>query len=281
VSAVVVSYGHEDDLWHCLAALDGRYPVVVVDNSSTPGCRSVAGAAGATYVNPGRNLGFARGVNIGLELTRPFGDDILLLNPDAVADAATVSELQRRLRRHPDERLAAVAPRQRDALGREQRVEWPFPSPAGAWLQALALHGLSSQRCFLVGSVLLLRREAIDDVGRFDEQFFLYAEEADWQWRALLRGWRVALCRGSWAYHAGAGTSDAPTEREIIFHSSQELLLRKWYGNGGWSSARAACVLGSLGRSALLRGGRRRAALRRASLYLRGPRRTALSRGLL
>ena len=63
---VVVAYGAPELLDECLRGLGGRFPVVVVDNSSDPSVRSVVEGHGATYIDPGRNLGFAAGVNLGL-----------------------------------------------------------------------------------------------------------------------------------------------------------------------------------------------------------------------
>jgi GT2 family glycosyltransferase len=123
--------------------------------------------------------------------------------------------------------------------------------------------------------VLLLRREAIEDVGTFDERFFLYAEETDWQRRARDRGWTSAVCESAVAEHAGAGTSTDRVRREKLFHAAQETYIRKWHGGGGWLLYRvAACLGGGIRTLALTRARRRQAALR-TILYLRGPRRCA------
>ena len=106
-----------------------------------------------------------------------------------------------------------MAPAQVDALlGSVARVEWPFPTPAGSWVEAVGLGSLRRRVDFLIGAVLLIRSEALDDVGPFDEEFFLYAEEIDWQRRARTRGWQVALCREVTATHVGAGTGGNAVE---------------------------------------------------------------------
>lgn len=285
ISVVVVAYGSAPDLHRCLSALSGCFPVLVVDNSSDPACADAARATGAGYVDPQCNLGFAGGVNRALDVLAPTTDDILLLNPDAVVEPTAVDRLGACLRAPGNERVAAVAPRQHGRGEVEQQVSWPFPSPAGAWADALGLGrvlgrlglGGSSLRreSFLIGSVLLLRGRAIADVGRLDERFFLYAEEADWQWRARLQGWTVKACDEVEVFHAGGGTDVDPTVRETLFHASAEALLRKWYGQRGWTSARLATIFGALVRAPVRRGKDRRQALFRAQLYLRGPMRAA------
>ena len=86
----------------------------------------------------------------------------------------------------------------------------------------------------MIGSVLLLRAEALDQVGALDERFFLYAEETDWAYRAHRLGWRHAAVHEVRAVHVGAGTSGDAARREAHFHASQERYLRKHYGALGW-----------------------------------------------
>jgi GT2 family glycosyltransferase len=146
-----------------------------------------------------------------------------------------------------------------------------FPSPGRAWLEAIGLGRLIRGPRFVIGSVLMLRAEALDQVGGFDERFFLYAEETDWAYRAHLLGWRHAVVPGAVATHAGGGTSTDPARRERQFHASQERSYRKHFGALGWASARAAQLLGATARGIALPGERGRAAARRAALYRRGP----------
>lgn len=269
---LVVAYGPPDMLDQCLAGLGDALPVTVVDNSSLPQTRDVAVRHRARYVDAGRNRGFAGGVNLGLNALRAAGRgdrDVLLLNPDARVDAAGVRVMHRVLYRHP--RTAAVGARQVDPVnGAPVRVWWPFPTPAGAWIEAAGLGGLHRRHDFAIGSVLLLRAEALAQLGPLDERFFLYAEETDWQWRARRHGWdiRVADVRAS---HEGGGTGGDPTVRELHFYSSGERYIRKHFGALGWQSYRAANVFGAAVRAVVLRGERRTAAARRMSLFLRGP----------
>lgn len=276
LSVVVVAYGHPDHLARCLEPLVGLHRLLVIDNSSDRECELVAAAAGAEYHDPGRNLGFAAALNRALDLLGP-GGDILLLNPDAVVDAPVVAQLWSCLHEPANDRVAAAAPRQLGRDGQESRVCWPLPSPPVTWATALGLGRLVRGRNFLIGSVLLLSGAAIAEVGRFDERFFLYAEEADWQRRAYSLGWTVDLCEEVFAYHAGGGSSTNPLTRELLFHSSAELFLRKWYGRLGWTSARLATIFGALARAVGTRGDDQQLALRRARLYLQGPVRTATS----
>jgi len=273
--AVVVAYDSPAQLSNCLAALARRIPCTVVDNSSSADVAAVAKRHGAAYVDPGSNLGFAAGVNVALSRLAEQRTDVVLINPDAVVTPEAIETLTRFLYDDGNSRVAAVSPRLVDSAFVEQRLVWPFPSPLRMWGEALGLGRLPAHATFVVGAVLLLRHEAIEDVGRFDERYFLYAEEADWQRRALRRGWRSAVCVHAIAEHAGAGTSSDSIRREAFFHAGQETYIRKWYGPGGWALYRFAACLGAAARALVLNNGRRDAASRRAMLYLRGPRRSA------
>ncbi len=92
LEVVVVAYGQPALLARALAPLDGL-SVTVVDNSSSPEVRSVVGGTGARYVDPGRNGGFAAGVNEGLRRADPLAD-VLLVNPDAVIDRSAIETLR-------------------------------------------------------------------------------------------------------------------------------------------------------------------------------------------
>jgi glycosyltransferase involved in cell wall biosynthesis/GT2 family glycosyltransferase len=242
---IVVAYGPPALLDACLSALGGRYPVTIVDNSSLDETRSVAEGHGATYLDAGGNVGFAAGVNKGLASLSPSAGkvDVLLLNPDAIIAATAVAEMHNTLL--ADRRMAATGATQTDpATGAAVKVWWPFPSPRGAWLDAIGLGRFRRARDFAIGSVLLLRAEAINDVGEFDERYFLYSEETDWQFRAVKRGWSIGVSNVT-ATHEGGGTSSDSAVRETYFYRSLQLFVLKHYGEAGWRRFRSAMVFGA------------------------------------
>ena len=275
VKAVVVAYHNTADLRIALEGLEGRVEAFVVDNGTEPAVAALCEQLGAHYLDPGSNVGFAAAVNLGVRAASPDGScDVLLLNPDARVSVATIEAMAAAL--HAQERVAAVSPRLFEEDGTEQQVEWPVPSPRNAWIDAAGVRRFVRPReRFLIGAVLLLRGAALRDVGPFDERFFLYAEESDWELRALRRGWSLLLCPTLSATHVGAGSSSDERRREALFHSSAELFARKWHGNRGWALMRAAAVSGAVLRAVAQGSARRAEHLDRARLYLHGPARVA------
>jgi GT2 family glycosyltransferase len=280
ITVLVVAYGDPATLEACLSSIGDGFPVVVVDNSSSEETRVVAQRSGATYVDPGENLGFASAVNRGLATLVLPDTDVLLLNPDALVEASAVEVLRGVLLSDPG--TACVAPRQhRPGQVTPSPVCWPFPTPSGAWKEALGLGRFGRGWGYVIASVLLVRGEALADVGGFDEGFFLYAEEADWERRATRRGWRVSYCADAVATHVGAATDDQPARREVRFHAGIERYVRKWSGPVGWRSYQTATVLTALRRALVSRGARRRSSLALARRYAKGPYRTALDSGMI
>ena len=268
VEIIVVAYGSPGLLRDALGPVR-ELPVTVVDNSSLPEIAALCDELGVRYIDAGANRGFAAGVNLGLAHRQLPGADVLLLNPDARVEADQIATLQAALLAEPD--IASVAPAQVDEQGHAARVDWPFPTPVNAWREALGLGSRRRGPRFVIGSVLLLRAEALAQLGGLDERFFLYAEETDWAYRAHLLGWRHRLVTASHAVHVGAGTSSDDRRREAHFHASQERYYRKHFGALGWQVTRAAVWAGAAARALILPAERRTAARRRAALYRLGP----------
>ncbi len=267
-----IAFGAAALLDECLRGLEGSVPVLVVDNSSDPEVRAVAARHRARYVDPGRNLGFAAGVNLGLSQRSRPSADLLLLNPDASIGPSEIAQLRHCLHRRED--LACVAPTQSDPSTAATRIGSPGRSPlrCGAWVEAFGLGRLSRRADFLIGSVLLLRarrgarrrplRRAVLPLRRGDRLATARARD---------RGWGAALCPEVAASHVGAGTGGDESVRETHFHASTERYVRKHHGTAGWWVFRTGVMTGSLLRSVLLPAERAASAAFRLRLYRTGP----------
>jgi GT2 family glycosyltransferase len=81
------------------------------------------------------------------------------------------------------------------------------------------------------GAAFVVRREATDVVGLFDEQFFMYSEELDWQRRIQEAGWKVVYLPTAKVLHHGGKSSDqVVAKRHIYFQSSKVRYFRKHHG---------------------------------------------------
>ena len=199
-------------------------PLIVVDNASTDATRELVGklAASARLVPLPANVGYAAAVNAAFAQA---GDrDVLLLNPDVGAPAPDdVEALRAFMAARP--RAAVVAPRLVDANGSTQPSARRFPSLAAMLGSVPALERLAwARRCYedyqspsfateptrvdwAIGAAMLIRRSAYDDVGGWDERFFLYMEDADYCRRLARAGWEVWLLPEIRARHGYARAS--------------------------------------------------------------------------
>jgi N-acetylglucosaminyl-diphospho-decaprenol L-rhamnosyltransferase len=251
VSVIVVSYNTRERLLACLAALEARialpHEVIVVDNASADGSAAAVRARfpGAIVLENEANVGFARANNQGLE--RAQGDYALILNSDAEVGAGCVETLARLLDARPD--VGIVGPRTRFADGRIQVSFGPMLTPRAEWRQrrlvrgvaagdpealrrAEALAAVAHEPAWVSGSCFLARRRAIDQVGRFDEGFFLYEEDVDLCVRVRAAGWKVVFTPTAEAVHHLGSSMGQSAGAGLEYHRSHVRFYAKHHGWG-------------------------------------------------
>ncbi len=265
VSVVVVSYNTRAMTLDCLDALycslgDMPAEVWVVDNASRDGSvEAVRDAFPQTHVLANTdNKGFGAANNQALR--QACGEFLMLLNTDAFVQPDTVERLVAYLRQHP--RAALVGPRLLNGDGSVQQSCYRYPSPPRAWLENLGAsallarhprwgdykrwpHDTAQNVDWVIGACLLLRRAAYDEVGGFDEAFFMYAEETDWQRRFRDKGWDIAFTPSATVTHLGGASGASESARvNAHFFDSLDLYTHKHHGLLGLISLRAAMTVG-------------------------------------
>ena len=240
ISTVIVAYNSGELLRRCLTAVGSSHgEIVVVDNGSPNGDATVARDEfpEVRLIAGTRNAGFGRAANTGVAYAS--GRWVLLLNPDAWPIEDGVERLLEFAESIPG--LGAAGPLLFDSSGQPQRstirpplgaaplaLSTAFPGVVtwlyGAWRRVTSplRRGKVRPTEFLQGSVLLVRRDAFEAVGGFDESFFMYGEDADLCARLRDAGWAVELCHGARFVHLGGGSSGTVSERMHLE------LLRSW-----------------------------------------------------
>jgi hypothetical protein len=200
--------------------------LLVRDNGSDDGtANAVAAHFPEAEVDAGsENLGFAAGVNT--LLARSDAPWFLALNSDAWPEPGAVLRLVRAAEAFPG--AAAVAPRLERPDGTLEHSTYPFPSLEVAAVTGAGLyHRLGRRRAqdlllvgawmhdsprpvdWAVGAAMLLRRQALEDIGGFDERFFMYVEDLEWAWRARQRGWEIRFEPSAVVRHVGNASGEA------------------------------------------------------------------------
>jgi N-acetylglucosaminyl-diphospho-decaprenol L-rhamnosyltransferase len=272
-SAVVVTYNGLPHVERALESVAGL-ETVVVDHGSTDGTLDVVRHRfPETALVEQENRGLAAGWNAGIR--RTASAYVVVLNSDAwlVGDAA--ERLVRFAEGIP--RAAWVAPRLLNPDGTLQPSVRGFPTPWRLATEYLFLRKLAPRSRvlnafygggfahdeireveFAKAACFLLRRAAFDEVGPFDEEFFLFSEETDWSYRARAAGWRTLFFPEAEAVHVGGASwrrESAALFREQVRGHLRFLLKHR--GADTAERARRVMVAGLRLRSVIFRGDRR------------------------
>jgi N-acetylglucosaminyl-diphospho-decaprenol L-rhamnosyltransferase len=274
VSAIIVTYNSALWIGRSIESLsETGAEVIVVDNGSTDGTLDlVRERFPEARLLKEENRGFGAGNNAGMRIAS--GRYFLLLNPDAWLPDGSLYRLVAFADKHLD--AAVVGPRLLNPDGSLQRSVRGYPTPWRIateyfFLRKLAprSHALNAMfgagfdhesvlnADYLFGACLLVRREAVDSVGGFDEDFFLMSEEVDWCYRFHEADWTVLFYPGAEAYHV-VGASLDPTQLKAVVRGHLQF-LRKHHGTRVAERARRVMLWGLRLRALLFRGERGRA----------------------
>ena len=280
VAAVVVTYDALPWIEQCLASLHG-VETVVVDNGSGDGTVAfVRERFPEVRLIESENRGLGAGWNIGLRETA--GAYVLLLN----ADAWLREEALERLRAFADTRprAAVIGPRLLNPDGTLQRSVRGYPTLWRLATEYLFLRklapGSSALNAFyggsfahdevrevevVMGACMLLRREAVEQVGECDEDYFLFSEETDWCYRFREAGWEVVFFPGAECVHVRGASHSGRLYRENL----RGHLLFLWKHRGANEAERARrLLLASLRLRGLVFRGERGRAYREGAAWL-------------
>ena len=250
LSVIIVNYNGGPLLGACLERLAAAIPpgseILIVDNASADGSADDLEARfpGLRVIRNARNVGYGTANNQALEVVR--GRFVLLLNPDVIVEPDAVATGIRYMDEHPDVGILGariLLPNgQLDPPARRS-----FKTPSTYLFKALGLSRAFPRhrrfgRYYLsylsedeladvdagVGAFMLMPRRLIEEIGGFDERFFLYCEDEDLCWRARQAGWRTVYHPGVVVHHRkGSSTRRRPLWAAYQWHRSLLLYHRK------------------------------------------------------
>ena len=246
ISIIVVSYNTKELLLDCLASIfetikEISFEVWVVDNHSTDGTVEAITERypRVNIIENKENLGFAAANNQAFRQMN--GHYALLLNTDTVLTNGAVKEFYDFMEANPEAGMACGQLLNQD--GSKQNSIANFPTMLTLFCNETVLRVLipkkfpSKRREYLspikidscIGACLMARKEAMDDIGFFDERHFFFFEETDWAYRMKLGGWAIYFVPTAKIFHAQGKTIGDSLNSRIMFYRSRYIFFKKWH----------------------------------------------------
>lgn len=249
---IIINYNSTLPLLHCVKSLLNAagtisLSIYVHDNASKKDDvnRLTTDFPEVLLTKNDRNLGFAKAVNNALKQgAAPY---ILILNPDTLVQPDLLSDAIRHMEDHPD--IGILGPMIFDSDGAIQGSARAFPNPLTALFGRKSIlskifpnnpitreniltarsDGVTPMEVdWVSGACMLVRREAVNQVGPLDDKFFMYWEDADWCRRMWRKGWKVVYFPRSSVMHYVGVSSETNIFRSVLeFHKSIYRLFNK------------------------------------------------------
>jgi len=245
IAVCIITCNTRNLLRECLGSVLSENPdeIIVVDNGSTDGSLEMVKAEfpSVTLVALEKNIGFGAASNRGIQKCR--SEHIYLINADTEPKPGSIQALNQYLEFHPE--AAMVGPRMLHSDGTLQTSCFYYPTPlhvflyiSGSYkliprlpiLKKHSLQKVASETAIAVpwvhGAALAFRREQIQSLGGFDENFFLYFEEVDLCYRLTLLGHQMHFLPGAEIIHVGGATT---VQRRAWFYIEFFASLARFY----------------------------------------------------
>lgn len=249
VSILIVNWNTRDVLHGCLKSiyeqtLGVTFEIIVVDNASTDGSAKMVRQKfpSAILIENSENRGFAAANNQGMAIAK--GKYILLLNSDTIVLDNAIAKTKAFADANP--KAAVVGCRVLNPDRSLQPTCLMFPSLLNMVLSTFWLHRFFPKNKFfgraeltwwdkndvrevdvVGGCFMLVRRDAMNQVGLMDEQFFMYSEDVDWCYRFHKAGWKVIYTPSAEIIHLGSESSKQATTKMMLQQRGSKLLFLK------------------------------------------------------
>lgn len=271
-SIIIVSWNTSQLLEQCLSSIYSHPPacqfdVWVVDNASTDGSAAVVRERfpNVSLIENASNLGFAAANNQAIR--KASGGYLILLNPDTLVERDALTNLVEFMQGSPD--AGAAGPYLLNPDRTLQESCYPLPTlgrelwrlfhldqlvPYGTY----AMDQWRSNRPRTVGAVkgacMILRGTALDQVGHFDEDYFMYTEEVDLCFRLKKADWNTYWVPSAKIVHLGGqSTRQSPSSMFLALYQSKLIFFRKNHGRVAAPLYKMILIAASLVRLSYLR----------------------------
>ena len=234
LDVIIVNWNSGNHLHDCLMSIDAPVKsVIIVDNGSVDDsldqARTFSKKLPIKIVESGENLGFGKACNLGVSHSK--ARNILFLNPDMILGEGALAHAYDTFIHRKDVNILGI--QLRDKHGNISRSCANFPRSYRIISQILGWDRIipAAPRHFMsnwdhktsrfvpqvMGAFFMTTRLTFDQMGGFDERFFMYYEEVDFAYRGHLQGLRSYFLADVFAYHIGGGSSSKVKDKRLYY----------------------------------------------------------------
>lgn len=274
LSVIIVNWNTSEMLKNCLYSIEETkgnidLEIIVVDNASSDGSREMINDQFPTVrlINSGGNIGFARANNLAIPYAKaPL---VFFLNPDTVVKSNAIRLMIDFLTVNVS--VAGIGCKIKDLKGKVQNLglQW-FPTPFTEFVDILLVSEKTINKIRnlvpfkdpkksdyvskLYGACLMVRKDVLDQIGYFDERFFMYGEDVDLCMRIVKKGWKLYYLSEAEIIHLSGGSSKNAGNHFSYLMMSESIsqLMEKYHGKLGRFLYRIVIFVGSNVRLLLL-----------------------------
>lgn len=253
ISIVIVNYNVKDLLFNCLKSIQDaskklNVQTIVVDNNSID--KSVEYLTplfpDVEFIANKENVGFSKANNQGFEIST--GKYVLILNPDTVLNEETLNVMYDYMEKHPETGMSGCKVLNPDGSF-QLSCRRGFPTPWNSFSKLFGLQSLFPKvKLFsgynltfksiddtyevdaLIGAFMFARKNVLDEIGGFDEQFFMYGEDLDLCYKVKEAGWKIDYVHTTTIIHyKGESTRRSSIKEVKHFYESMEIYAKKHF----------------------------------------------------
>ena len=243
IDIIVINWNAGDQLFNCISSIEkfGMPYVaktIVVDNGSTDSSiNTIKNTPNVEVIYADHNLGFGKACNLGAQHLK--SEYLLFLNPDAALYKNTLLTAMAFMQDPINAEVGICGVQLIDESDNVSKSCTRFPIAMGFVFHAIGIdrllpklghfmaewsHDETREVDHIIGAFFLVRRVVFDDIGGFDERFFVYLEDLDFSKRARISGWRSFYIAEAQAFHAGGGTSNQIKAKRLFYSLRSRLL---------------------------------------------------------
>lgn len=268
LSIIIVNYRGGEKLTRCLESIrvieDIRFSfeVIVVDNHSNDGCleENILMFPEFTFIPNTGNNGFANGCNLGA--TESQGHTLLFLNPDTTVSADALYDMLEEVQVRPQYSIVSCTQVREDGSKDRPYGKFLTPSTLTGWLRSIrrVFQGQIEDTImqtkhyvypdWVSGSVFMIKRDGFFQLGKWNEDFWMYFEDVDLCRRAIKKGGEIVMLKTAEIAHLHGGSSrlnlEVTVQTKTEVHISRHLYISKHENEGKAFYMHLILILNSL-----------------------------------